>query len=344
MPRARRPILPYHLRHQARGLPRSGRPSNGLILRGVVTKTIVPGSEEALSRDSARPYDVAADGGVKCDVLIIDPNYRTVLTDVPVMVGSAGLNDYEEWRPRESTASLTGEDLILSLEGTDDQITRTRDMDGDHVLVTFMGNDTNQPVIIGQIPHPNTNRKPDGSSGQQFKWRKYLRGIDIGVTIEGNVTLDLTQANDGGITTPGGAETEGASASEAGNILLTLAGGDLSTGAKLTIADGDSSAPEPGILGNTYLAAVSNLLGDETTNNNAESAMLSLLQSSLTEIAGRFAGLGVPAASTEAAAAGVGVYKAAIVLYNISIGARQGAISTSQSSGDPYLSSHLEFD
>lgn len=341
--RMARPVqfLPYHLQHKRRGTTNVGkaRDAQGLIVRGVVMKTYLPDDPVDAARAAARPYLPTAPTGILCDVLITDPEFKTYLKDVPIMVQSGGLNDHEIWHPRASTLDITGAPLAQSLEGLPTLTSASHNMDGDQVLVAFLGNDTNQPVIIGQFAHPKTNRKPSfldtAAALPQFKWRRYIRGLDIGVTQAGNIRIDMQNAS-AGLIDPIGTEipTPGPDPTQldtlGGNILITMFTGDLITGTKITIADSVLTAPEPVILGDSWLTDTSGYLTDHTSH-------LTKLSLALTEIQTALTGLGLPTVNIASAIAEIAVFSANIAAF-------QALIATAQGIGLPYLSSHLEVD
>lgn len=338
--RMARPVrfLPNHLRHKARGTPAKGRgrAANGLMLRGVVTATYLPDDPTEVTRAAVRGFLPGSEKGILCDVLITDPAYRTLLRDVPIMVASGGLNDHEVWLPRESTIDITPGILNVSLEGQLIPPSQTHKMDGDHVVVAFLGNDLNQPIIVGQIPHPSTNRRPSFLDQANplfngpFKWRRFIQGIDFGVNRSGNIFVDMSNASTG-LTDPIGTEIPAPGPDPlGGNLTITCFTGTLPVDTKVSIVDSVLTAPEPMILGDTWLT-------DTNTDLTQLNSHLTTLSAALTEISVNFAGLGLPTVAVGAAIAGITALQAYIAT-------RQGFITTAQAVGLPYLSSHLEAD
>lgn len=190
--------VPYALAHQRAGLPPQGvgRATYGLLLRGLVIAVHLPdggGGDEY-------PFLPAAQPGVLCDVMVLEPRYRTVLRGVPVMTGSAGVDNHEVWVPQAATATLTGEPLTLTREGSGVPTVAAHDTNGDIVIIAFLENDTSQPVIIGQLPHPRTNRRPSTHDTPTYRYRRHAQGIAIGVTESGDATVDTTQASGGAVS------------------------------------------------------------------------------------------------------------------------------------------------
>ena len=256
-------VLPNHLRHHKKGHPKQGmgRFAAGAIYRGVVTETYLPDDPRLVGK-----VDFAEDvnPGVLCDVMIVELRKRTILKRIPVLQKSGGLNDYELWVPKASTLSLGGE-LTVSAEGSGDPVTDMNNLDGDQVAVGFFANDLNQPFILGQLAHPNTNRKPSSLDATQFKTRRVVRGISTGVTTSGDVEMDLSNASDGTQDTSGAEVVNPAG----GNVNVTL-----QALAAITITDGGT--PDNTLLG---------------------SATLSDLNNALLEVQTAFTGLGLPVVS-----------------------------------------------
>lgn len=320
-------MIPSHLSHQRRGTSPygPGRDSKGITVRGVVIRTILPGSSEASARADTRGY--SRDVGVKCDVYIIEPGFRTILRDVPVARQSAGLNDHEVWVPRETTVNVeTGEALTVASAGVPP--TPAHNMDGDHVLVTFAGNDNAKPMIVGAIDHPRTNYAPDASYA--YKYFRRIRGCELGVTNDGNVEISLEGGNNGSITVPGGAEIPTPGAGLSGNMTIELGTGTLPTAAKVSIVDSGVSAPEPVILGDSWLGREDSHLGSLVT-------LLTALTTATAETQAAWQTLGLPTAGAAALQTAIGVMQATIA-------ADRAQIAAARSVGLPYLSSHLEVD
>tara|TARA_Y100000034_G_scaffold106971_1_gene136083 strand:+ start:263 stop:1054 length:792 start_codon:yes stop_codon:yes gene_type:complete len=240
-----------------------------MLLRGVVIA-----SYRAYSQTTKSEFSGLANDGVTCDVVVLDPRYRAILRDVPVVTQSQGLNDYESWVPRATTIELNASgSLSLDGKGTPGATTDLGDVDGDHVLIGFMSGDLQRPVILGQLPHPRSNRR-EAANDTPYKWHRWVRGILMGIEDSGNVVLDLSAASDGSVQ-PTGAEIP---AVTAGDVLVTLS----ATG-KITITDG--GAPETVILGETFLTDLSAGLTEVQTFINGMNIATPNLANLITRIA-----------------------------------------------------------
>lgn len=239
-------MLPAHLAHHGKGRAHHGnaRRANGLLLRGVVLATHVPGADDK-------------EAGVSCDVWIIDSRYRAKLQRVPVLMRSAGLNDHEVWKPRPATTALAGGQLNIADRTT--APTAAEDMDGDHVLVGFMADDLAQPVILGQLPHPRTKRRPTADDSEPALYRAHFRGHKLSVGEDGSLTLDMTQASDGTIASDG---TEQANKPDA-----TLV---IKVGAQQKVRIEQEGVTAEGVVkGKTFLTDLAAFLTDLQTFLNA---------------------------------------------------------------------------
>jgi hypothetical protein len=155
-------------------------------------------------------------------VYVIDPRYRTILYNVPIMVDSAGAADHTVWVPTPTTATISGAQLIVSPEGSGLRPTPVQDMNGDHVVLGFMAGDLNRPVILGQLPHPGNTYKPAFPT-VNYKLRKLVAGVDLYV---------------------GG-----------GNAEVYVGTGNVLTGNKVRVLDADPliTAPEPAMRATALL-------------------------------------------------------------------------------------------
>ena len=193
---------------QKRGvLGQMGNP-HGLLVRGVVMATYVlddPGhpSQTETSDDGKDPV------AVYCDVLVysaLRACHSHYLTKVPVSQDRGSLHDGRIWMPKATSIDVTGAVLDPNTG------TRVANMDGDHVLVGFMDDALNLPVILAGIPHPSHDV---GNLDRTTGHRRGLKLVDghpdlfkhhgtvYGVLDNGDYRVDTTHANDGKLNADG---------------------------------------------------------------------------------------------------------------------------------------------
>lgn len=205
-------ILADANRHNIRGYGAGpSRHARGLLLSGVITRVYRPDDRPGRT-DIAESRNVA----MTCQVLIYAPKMRAVLEDVPVLSHILGINDADLWEPKAAELDLSGRDLAI--EGGDQKPSNPIDMDGDHVVVGFLNDDLNQPMIVGRLPHPRTRRRPSSDAATLYKLERWILGNHFGVTRGGNIELDTTDASDGTLGSDG-SETP---TDNAGDVTLRL--------------------------------------------------------------------------------------------------------------------------
>ena len=170
------------------------RAVHGLLVRGVVVATYV-------SDDGGHPQEGKEDTidrplAVYCDVLAYPslPGQRLfALRHVLVAQDVDGMHRGRIWKPRAASLNVTGNPL--------DQISNPAHLDGDHVLVGFLNNNFDQPVILRSLPHPLMDT---GHEERELGKRLRLKSVDgdpdffkhhgvyYGVDNEGNFVLDST--------------------------------------------------------------------------------------------------------------------------------------------------------
>lgn len=171
--------------------------ANGLLLRGVVTATYETDNTGHPFADSTDRTPVA----VYCDVLVFPsiPNQRWFgLKEVLVSQDRGGIHSDSIWKPRATTMSIAGDAV--------DQASNPAYWDGDHVLIGFINDSLNQPIILRGLPHPavDTGRE-NADLGRRMKLKvtdgnpnfQRHRGVHWGVSDIGNFVVDTTFANDG---------------------------------------------------------------------------------------------------------------------------------------------------
>jgi hypothetical protein len=172
------------------------------VVRGVVTATYVTDSpDHPMAQAGASPTCVYA------DVLVygcLGPGSRFFfLPGAIVAQPSGGLQKGAIYKPRATSRLLSGKTLS---DVTPQDVSQ---MDGDHVLVSFLEGHRNQPVIIGGLPHPSrdagNNKALPAGQRQQLKvvdgdpsfWKHH--GAYFGVDDGGNFVVDTSLGNSGGL-------------------------------------------------------------------------------------------------------------------------------------------------
>lgn len=171
--------------------------------------------------------------GVECDVLAYGASSR-VLYRVPVK-GGGGAYSLDVWTPGPTTKNLrTGAAVTWTTTTVADvlaSVDNPADLDGDHVLVEFLGGRAEDPLITSPLPHPRASVRPKGANltaiqaGQAHPATpdapcRYVRqaGTVVMVDRRGSVVVDTTDApQTGGGDPAGGSEP-------AANVVVQLAG------------------------------------------------------------------------------------------------------------------------
>lgn len=180
------------------------RKANGLLLRGVVVKTHVSDSDTHPMADNAGDA-VKGPTAVYCDVLVYPsiPGQRWfALHQVLVSQPTGGMHRGRIWKPRASTQDISKQPL-------EDQTSNPAHQDGDHVLVGFLNDSFDQPIVLRGLPHPavDTGHEDWATIGKRMKLvdadkdPDYVKhhGTFYGVDSDGNFLLDTTFANDGAL-------------------------------------------------------------------------------------------------------------------------------------------------
>lgn len=178
--------------------------ANGLLLRGVVTATYVLDDPEHpyASGGSLQPGNgEATPVGVYCDVLLFPsiPGQRWVgIKNVMVLQeAGGGLHGGKIWMPRPARI-----DLHQGISPTSDPAY----MDGDHVVVGFLNDSMEMPIILGALPHPVLDLgRQDGDLGVRMGLKladgnpdlRRHNGVHWGVDGLGNFLVDSRRAGNG---------------------------------------------------------------------------------------------------------------------------------------------------
>ena len=174
--------------------------ANGLLLRGVVLNTwVLDDPKHPYANDpNAQPL------AVYCDVLCYGSRWR-FLTNCLVSQEIGGIHRGRVWKPKAARIDKTLVPVNPSQGGN------PANWDGDHVLIGFMDDNVNQPVILRGIPHPSAdtgNETKDAghrltlklADGDPDFWKHH--GSFYGIADNGDFQVDTTFANDGKTLTP----------------------------------------------------------------------------------------------------------------------------------------------
>lgn len=176
--------------------------------RGVVINSYVANSPN-------RSIPNVADGSlmVLVDVMLIAP--QAALKRVPVMQ-HVGEGDGSLWIPKPTTRDILKNTPIAMIgpmsrgvpnpQGT--LVPSFAHLDGDHVIVDFLGGNPYAPIVIGTEVHPSTKRKvlegagftvgaAQATRGTAFRGERYVRysGTEARINQHGDVLLDTAGAD-----------------------------------------------------------------------------------------------------------------------------------------------------
>jgi hypothetical protein len=167
----------------------------GALLRGYVVAVYAPDDTAAAKSpknagiaDTYAPY--------LCDVQVVEGAYSGILPRVPIMTTVFGVVDRVQYVPRAATID-TKKGNAIKLEGsTSAPATPIHDSDGDLVIIAFLDNDYNKPVIVGALPSVST-RVPVQANANPPKWEAILRGNRIAIEDDGRIVIDATAQTSG---------------------------------------------------------------------------------------------------------------------------------------------------
>lgn len=171
---------------------------NGLLLRGVVLATYVTDDPSHPRGDNENNPPSA----VYCDVLVYSSlayNRWFTLAKVLVTQKRGGIHNDETWKPRATSKNVATDfnDTVGSNPGS---------LDGDHVLIGFLNNSFDEPLILKGLPHPSRDKFNEPyDSGKRLKLKaidgdpNFVKhhGVFSGVDDLGNFIVDSTFGNDG---------------------------------------------------------------------------------------------------------------------------------------------------
>lgn len=221
----------------------------GLMLKGVVIATYVIDDVSHPFQDKGQ----APEGPITvyCDVIIysnISGFRRVAIPKCLVLQKKGGIHNDNIWKPRATSIDVSGSEsspAILDVEGP----SNPANFDGDHVLVGFMNDQLNEPIILGGIPHPNADIGAEDSQtrkslrlkqvdGDPDFWKHH--GTVYGIDDNGDFLLDSRFANDGKLKDDGHEKDAPTDGSGAQRFALPL-----DAEFKVTLSDmGDEDNPE----------------------------------------------------------------------------------------------------
>lgn len=190
----------------ARGMPVGRAPG---LVSAVVLATYV---QEEVPEAFQQPDGLSAISGrptaIYCDVLTYSSRANAHSYVIPrVLVANAvGLHGGHVWMPRAATIDMSG--AQFGAPNAD-----PRNLDGDHVIVQFLDDNIQKPIITGLLPHPQAGKGSEHyeKAGHRLTLKKVdgspelfaHRGTFYGVDKDGNFVLDTTRAHSGSYAADG---------------------------------------------------------------------------------------------------------------------------------------------
>jgi hypothetical protein len=231
--------------------------TQGWITRGVVLQTFFADEDQRDEESAPNPNQRL----ILCDVRTYG-RYSRILPRVPVLQRTQGLHDLDITIPRKARVNLQGS--ALNTEGV--QATPAQSMDGDHVLVTFLDNDPQQPRILPFTEgHPASAARPVAAEGRVRVIRH--QGTSLSWDQEGNFTLDATTvaaeelAADGSeVAAPGKGTITFKNKDAAGGLLSIVMDASTTPGKILLGSDPATAAAEPFVCGSLYESLLNDLI------------------------------------------------------------------------------------
>lgn len=172
---------------------------NGLMVRGVVLAVYRIRPNASSSEDALRLPEEGRQTCMYCDVLAyttVPGQKNRVIYRCLINTFRGGVHEGRLWAPRAAKRDLRSGKAV-----TTESVKRAapHDLDGDHVLVGWMDNDFNHPVVICGVPHPRTSvgvgiaADEIGGEVEQIVHRGAYMGFDG----RGNFSLDTRTAHGG---------------------------------------------------------------------------------------------------------------------------------------------------
>jgi hypothetical protein len=196
---------------------------------------------------------------ILCDVALVRGGR---LGRVPVLQHGYSITNGALWEPAATTGTVSGEELRLTATEAG-PATFFDDLNGEHVLIEYLHGSRWQPVIIGALPHPATQRAQGGHdpaplptytpgaaerlqaapSGPE-SWLAH-QGTVARVDRAGNLRVDLEGAgtnNDGRTQPDGVAESDAVAAAGAAAAAVAGVAAGAQAGAQAGASGGDAES------------------------------------------------------------------------------------------------------
>jgi hypothetical protein len=206
--------------------------TDGWITRAVVTATYYADEDD-------RGQDQRS---IVCDVRTYG-RYTRELPKVPVLQRTHSLWDHDIYTPRPARQDIEGGDLVGS-GSKDKEPTSAEKLDGDHVLIGFLDNDPNQPVILPYtLVHPKANYRPLAADGHVRRIRH--NGVLMAWDKAGNFSIDATGGAAEVFGSKGSEVPSGGNVSVSGVTVKLLSDEvELGNGASEAVVQGDTFTGE----------------------------------------------------------------------------------------------------
>lgn len=196
---------------------------------------------------------------ILCDVALVRGGF---ISRVPVLQHGYSITNGSLWEPAATNGTVSGQPLRL-VSSAEGPATFFDDLNGEHVLIEYLNGSRHQPIIIGALPHPATQRTQGGHdpaplptytpgeverlqaapSGPE-SWLAH-QGTVARVDRAGNLRVDLEGAgtnNDGRTQPDGVAESDAVAAVGAAAAAVAGVAAGATAGAKAGASGGDAAA------------------------------------------------------------------------------------------------------
>jgi hypothetical protein len=183
------------------------------VHRGIVLETFCPKTGPGTA-DTDFNADNFRKLQVECTVLLVKS--QIYLKQVPVRQPFYGVNNAHTWVPKPTTRVISGTRTLhfrpRSARGSRDPaagpVPAFDDLDGDMVLVEFMDNEIDSPIITGAITHEQANRRIIQSGTgwseataalkrghpEENEYYLHYKGAEVRINDDGEVLIDTVGA------------------------------------------------------------------------------------------------------------------------------------------------------